>query len=88
MEKQEFFLLMPAIIYGVALVDLLKIFKGRKPYWEVVAWGGLFMIYIIIVWLELWDKLDIVATDKWFFILAILKAILSLNKIHFNKSKV
>ena len=76
MEKQEFFLLMPAIIYGVALVDLLKVFKGRKTYWEVVAWGSVFMVYIVIIWLELWAKLDIVATDKWFFILTILKAIL------------
>ena len=76
MEKQEFFLLLPAIIYGVALVDLLKVFKGRKTYWEVVAWGSVFMVYIVIIWLELWAKLDIVATDKWFFILTILKAIL------------
>ena len=76
MEKQEFFLLLPAIIYGVALIDLLKIFKGRKTYWEVVAWGSVFMIYIIIIWLELWAKLDMVATDKWFFILTIFKAIL------------
>ncbi len=76
MEKQEFFLLLPAIIYGVALIDLLKIFKGRKTYWEVVAWGSVFMVYIVIIWLELWAKLDIVATDKWFFILTILKAIL------------
>ena len=76
MEKQEFFLLLPAIIYGVALIDLLKIFKGRKTYWEVVAWGSVFMVYIIIIWLELWSKLDMVATDKWFFILTILKAIL------------
>ena len=76
MEKQEFFLLIPAIIYGVALVDLLKVFKTRKTYWEVVAWGSVFMVYIVIIWLELWSKLDIVATDKWFFILMILKAIL------------
>ena len=76
MEKQEFFLLMPAIIYGVALVDLLKVFKSRKTYWEVVAWGSVFMVYIIIIWLELWAKLDLVATNKWFFILMILKAIL------------
>ena len=76
MDKQEFFLLIPAIIYGVALVDLLKVFKTKKTYWEVVAWGSLFMVYIIIIWLELYAKLDIVATDKWFFILTILKAIL------------
>jgi hypothetical protein len=36
-EKQEFFLLMPAIIYGVALIDLLKVFGDKKIYWELLA---------------------------------------------------
>jgi hypothetical protein len=34
------------------------------------------MVNIIIIWLELWTKLDLVANDKWFFILTIFKAIL------------
>ena len=76
MEKQEFFLLIPAIIYGVALIDLLKIFGDSKIYWELLAWGCLLMINIIVIWLELWAKLELVATDKWFFILIIIQAIL------------
>ena len=35
MQKQEFFLLIPAIIYGVALIDLLKVFGNNKIYWEL-----------------------------------------------------
>jgi hypothetical protein len=76
MERQEFFLLMPAIIYGVALIDLLKVFGNNKIYWELLAWGSLLMVNIIVIWLELWAKLDLVATDKWFFILVIIQAIL------------
>jgi hypothetical protein len=76
MERQEFFLLMPAIIYGVALIDLLKVFGNNKIYWELLAWGSLLMVNIIVIWLELWAKLDLVATDKWFFIFIIIQAIL------------
>ena len=76
MDKQEFFLLIPAIIYGVALVDLLKVFKNKKTYWEVVAWGSLMMLFVIITWLELFAKLDMVAANKWYYVLMIGKAII------------
>lgn len=76
MDKQEFFLLIPAIIYGVALVDLLKVYKTKKTYWEAVAWGTVMMGYIIITWLELFEKLDMVATNKWYYIVMIGKAII------------
>jgi hypothetical protein len=76
MDKQEFFLLIPAIIYGVALVDLLKVFKNKKTYWEVVAWGSVMMLFVIITWLELFEKLDTVAANKWYYILLIGKAII------------
>lgn len=76
MDRQEFFLLIPAIIYGVALVDLLKVFKNKKTYWEVVAWGSVMMLYVIITWLELFAKLDMVAANKWYYILLIGKAII------------
>ena len=49
MEKQEFFLLLPAIVYGVAIIDLLKVFSHEKNYWEMVAWGSLMMVYVVIV---------------------------------------
>jgi len=76
MEKQEFFLLLPAIVYGVAVVDLLKIFRHKKSYWEMIAWGLVLLVYIVIIWLELWTKLDVVATNKWFFILIIVSAVI------------
>ena len=75
MGKEEFFLLLPAIIYGVAVVDLLKVFRQKNNYWELIIWGALLMVYVIVIWLELWSKLDEVASDKWFFILTTLKAI-------------
>ena len=67
---------MPAIIYGVAIVDLLKIFSHRKNYSEMVAWGLMLMVYVIILWLELFDKLDIVTGSAFAFIAMVVKAII------------
>ena len=75
MTKEEFFLLIPAIIYGVALVDLLKVFKGKLNYWELTVWGSIMMFYIVIVWLELFAKLELVSANKWFYLITIGKAI-------------
>ena len=49
MDKQEFFLLIPAIIYGVAIVDLLKIFGHKKNYIEMMGWGIYLMMPVIFL---------------------------------------
>ncbi|MGL1885412.1 MAG: hypothetical protein OCD76_02760 [Reichenbachiella sp.] len=72
MDKQEFFLLIPAIIYGVAIVDLMKIFRHKNNYWEIVAWGVYIFMVIIFVWAELYQKLHALTSDiKNFFIIII-----------------
>jgi hypothetical protein len=76
MEKQEFFLLIPAIIYGVAIVDLLKIFRHKKTYWEVLIWGLLLMIIIINTWTELYQKLEHIVDNTFHFFIVIAQAIL------------
>ena len=58
MDKQEFLLLIPGIIYGVAIADLLKIVRHKVNYWEVVFWGVLLLTTIINHWMELYKKLD------------------------------
>ncbi len=76
MEKQEFFLLIPAIIYGVAMVDLLKIFQHKKSYWEVVSWGILLFMIIINSWIELYQKLGSFVDNNINFYLIIGQAIM------------
>ncbi len=76
MDKQEFFLLIPAIIYGVAIVDLLKIFRHKKTYWEVLVWGLLLMIIIINTWTELYQKLEHLVENSLHFFIIIAQAIL------------
>ena len=76
MDKQEFFLLIPAIIYGVAIVDLMKIFQHKKNYWEVVLWGVYLFVIIIFMWTEIYEKLNAFTADIKSFFLIIIQAIL------------
>lgn len=71
MDKQEFLLLIPGIIYGVAIVDLLKIVQHKYNYWEVVYWGVLLMVMIINHWMDLYQKLDAIVDNNLNFYLII-----------------
>lgn len=76
MDKQEFFLLIPAIIYGVAIVDLLKIFSHKKNYIEMVGWGLFVMMAVIFSWIELYHKLVVITSNNISFFFIIIQAII------------
>ena len=76
MDKQEFLLLIPAIIYGVAIVDLLKIFDHRKNYIEIVGWGLFTMMAVIFSWIELYNKLELVTANNTNFFLIVIQSVL------------
>jgi hypothetical protein len=76
MDKQEFFLLIPAIIYGVAIVDLLKIFSHKKNYIEMVGWGLFVMMAVIFSWIELYDKLAVITGNNINFFFTIFHSII------------
>jgi len=70
MEKQEFLLLIPGIIYGVAIVDLLKIVQHKRNYWILV------LISIINHWIELYQKLGTLVDSNFNFFLIIGQAMI------------
>lgn len=76
MDKQEFFLLIPAIIYGVAIVELMKIFDHKKNYIEMVGWGIFTMLAVIFTWIELYKKLDLITESNFTFFMIIGQAVL------------
>ena len=39
MSKEEFLLIIPAVVFGIAVVDLNKIFNHKKGYYELIGWG-------------------------------------------------
>jgi hypothetical protein len=69
-------LLIPAIIYGVAIVDLLKIFSHRKNYFEMVGWGIFVLLVVVFSWMELYHKLESVTGNNLNFFLIIAQSIL------------
>ncbi len=71
MDKQEFLLLIPGIIYGVAIVDLLKVGQHKRNYWELVFWGVMLLITIIKHWIDLYQKLDALVDNNLNFFLII-----------------
>ena len=75
MDKQEFLLLIPAIIYGVAIVDLMKIFQNKKNYWETVLWGIYMFVIIVFAWTELYQKLNVITDDIKSFFLVIIQSV-------------
>ena len=76
MDKQEFLLLIPAIVFGVAIVDLLKIFQHRKGYYELIAWGLYLLLSISWLWYETYEKLGTVIINRWGYFAIIIQAIL------------
>ena len=76
MSKSEFILLIPGIIYGVAMVDLLKIFRQARPYWEIVGWGIALFFNLIVSWFGLYDKLEIVSSNIAYFTIYLLSPLL------------
>ena len=76
MDKQEFLLLIPGIIYGVAIVDLLKIVRHKINYWEVVFWGIMLLITIINHWMDLYQKLEHIVDNNLNFFLIIGQAMI------------
>ena len=76
MDKQEYFLLIPAIIYGVAIIDVLQIFDTKKAYYEMVGWGLGILIAVVNDWARLFERLEEIATDRFFFLLLLAQSCL------------
>ena len=82
MDKQEFLLLIPAIVFGAAIVDLLKIFQRKRGYYELMGWGIYLLLAISWLWYETFDKLDTVIVNKGGYYLIIIQAILYAAAAH------
>ena len=80
MLKQEFILLIPGIIYGVAIVDLLKLFRTRM-YPELWGWGVFAFLSIIQSWLSLFNKLDKIATNNLDFLVIVIHSVMMAKAI-------
>ncbi len=63
MEKQEFLFLIPGIIYGSAIFDLLSIGRAKKLYWESVLWVILLFFSVVVILFSLYEDLNIITSS-------------------------
>ena len=75
MDKGEFLLLIPGLIYGVGLVDLLKIFRSGI-YWEISVMAVFLFVNLIINWFLFFERLQIVSDDIAVFTLTMISPML------------
>jgi hypothetical protein len=68
-------LLIPGVIYGVGLADLLKAFKP-KIYWEITVMAILLILTLIINWFLFSEKLEIVGGNLGLFALSLITPML------------
>ena len=68
MSKSEFLLLIPGIIYGVGVVDLIKV-TFQKHYWEIYLWAIILFLVFILQWYSLYNAIDQIGESKLSFTL-------------------
>lgn len=67
--------MIPAIVYGVAIVDLLKAFK-LSNYWELIYAGSWLLLNSIVLWLSLYNQLDYIVDNNLNLLLVLIQSIL------------
>ncbi|MCK5368914.1 MAG: hypothetical protein KAQ62_10190 [Cyclobacteriaceae bacterium] len=68
MSKSEFLLLIPGLIYGVGVVDLIKV-TFRLQYWEIYIWASILFLVLILQWYSLYNTMDQTINSKLSFTL-------------------
>jgi len=76
MSKAEFILLIPGILYGIALVDLLKIVRHGTKYWETIMWTFILFLVVIADWFKLYNFVDKISENITLFTLYILSPLI------------
>ena len=66
--KSEFLLLKPGIIYGIGVVDLIKL-TFQKHYWEIYIWTVILFLVFIVQWNNLYNVIDQIGELKLSFTL-------------------
>lgn len=71
MSKSEFLLLIPGIIYGVGVVDLIRV-TFRLQYWEIYIWASALFLVLILQWYSFYNAIDQAIESKLTFTLMML----------------
>ena len=71
MDDPKTLLLIPGVIYGVGLADLLKAFRP-KIYWEITAMAVILILTLILNWFLFSSRLSVLSENLGLFALTLI----------------
>ncbi len=82
MDREEFFFLIPGVLYGIALFDLLSVFRAKKYYWESIAWAVILFVSLVSTLFDLFPKLTAISENFWVYIIFLLSPLLFVHSCY------
>ncbi|UTW62420.1 hypothetical protein KFE98_20840 [bacterium SCSIO 12741] len=76
MDREEFFFLIPGVLYGIALFDLLSVFRAKKYYWESLAWALILFVSLVGNLFDLYPKLTAISQNLWVYLIYLLSPLM------------
>jgi drug/metabolite transporter (DMT)-like permease len=58
-------------MYGMAVFDLISLFRSKKYYWESMLWGGLMFFALLTIVYRLFDVLELLTSNLGYYTLFI-----------------
>lgn len=71
MSKIEFLLLIPGILYGIGLVDLVKL-TFKKHYFEIYLWAFVMISVLVIQWFSLYNNIAVAENSPGIFLVMLI----------------
>lgn len=76
MSKDEFLFLIPGVIYGMVVFDLISLLRSKKYYWESLFWGALMFFELLTIVYHLFDDLVLLTSNLGYYTLFIFSPLL------------
>lgn len=67
MDKEEFLFLIPGVLYGIAVFDLLSLVRNKKIYWESILWAALLFFTLVGMLFNLYDDLVLITSNILYY---------------------
>lgn len=75
MSKTEFLILIPGVLYGIGLADLLKL-SFKKYYFEAYLWGLIMLMVLVLHWFDLFENIGSITDHRGKFLLSLVVPLL------------
>jgi len=74
-DKDEFLFLIPGVLYGIAVFDLLSLVRNKKTYWESILWACLLFFTLVGLLFQLYDDLVPITSNIFYYTIFLISPI-------------